>query len=141
LQATVHPVGLPPDSPRAVVRFQRGEAIVGRALQSIRPVVVSDSAASAEVREATRRSGLRSIVFVPLYARGRAVGMMPVGAYGVREFGADEIELLGAVGGMLGAAIDSARLVERSRRHLAQVAGQLTLLAGASEIAVSTLDV
>jgi len=46
---------------------------------------------------------------------------MPVGGYAVREFEEDEVELLAAVGGMLGAAIDNARLVQRSRRHLAQV--------------------
>ena len=46
---------------------------------------------------------------------------MPVGCYVVRDFAEDEVELLAAVGGMLGAAIDNARLVQRSRRHLAQV--------------------
>jgi len=121
LRATAHHLGLPPDYPEAVQRFQRGEAFLGRAMDSVRPVVVADIAAAPDARPATRQSGLRSIVFVPLYARGRAVGMMPVGAYAVREFAEDEVELLAAVGGMLGAAIDNARLVQRSRRHLAQV--------------------
>jgi len=121
LRATEHHFGLPPDYPEAVARFRRGEAVIGRAIDAVRPVVVPDIAATADAREATKQSGLRSVVFVPLYARGRAVGMMPVGAYAVREFAEDEIELLGAVGGMLGAAIDNARLVQRSRRHLAQV--------------------
>ncbi len=121
LRATEHHFGLPPDYPPAVARFRRGEAPIGRALDAVRPVVVPDIAAIADAREATRQSGLRSVVFVPLYARGRAVGMMPVGAYAVRPFAEDEVELLAAVGGMLGAAIDNARLVQRSRRHLAQV--------------------
>jgi signal transduction histidine kinase len=121
LRATPHHFGLPPDYPQAVQRFRRGEAFLGRAIDSVRPVVVPDIAATPDAREATRQSGLRSIVFVPLYARGRAVGLMPVGGYAVREFEEDEVELLAAVGGMLGAAIDNARLVQRSRRHLAQV--------------------
>jgi signal transduction histidine kinase/putative methionine-R-sulfoxide reductase with GAF domain len=121
LRATEHHFGLSADYPEAVARFQRGEALIGRALDSVRPVVVADIAASAGARDATRRSGLRSVVFVPLYARGHAVGMMPVGGYARRDFAEDEIELLGAVGGMLGAAIDNARLVERARRHLVQV--------------------
>src|SRR4029079_7007174 len=100
---------------------RRGEAVMGRAIDSVRPVVVPDIAAAPDAREAARQSGLRSLVLVPLYARGRAAGMMPVGGYAVREFAEDEIELLAAVGGMLGAAIDNARLVRRSRRHLAQV--------------------
>ena len=121
LRATPHHFGLPPDYPEAVQRFRRGEAFLGRAMDSVRPVVVADIAATPDARPATRQSGLRSIVFVPLYARGRAVGMMPVGCYVVRDFAEDEVELLAAVGGMLGAAIDNARLVQRSRRHLAQV--------------------
>jgi len=121
LRATQHHFGLPADLPDAVQRFRRGEAVMGRAIDSVRPVVVPDIAAAPDAREAARQSGLRSLVLVPLYARGRAVGMMPVGGYAVREFAEDEIELLAAVGGMLGAAIDNARLVRRSRRHLAQV--------------------
>jgi len=141
LRATPHHFGLPPDYPREVARFQRGEAAIGRALGAVSPVVVADIASSPDAREATRRSGLRSVVFVPLRARGRAVGLMPVGAYVLREFTEEDIAFLGTVGGMVGAAVDSARLAERSRRHLAQVQTQLTLLAGASEIAASTLDV
>jgi signal transduction histidine kinase/putative methionine-R-sulfoxide reductase with GAF domain len=121
LRATRHRFGLPAEFPDAVARFREGEALIGRALSSVRPVIVPDLAAASEAREATHRIGLRSMVFVPLYARGQAVGMMPVGTYRVREFVEEEIELLAAVGGMLGAAIDSARLVDRSRRHLAQV--------------------
>jgi signal transduction histidine kinase len=121
LHATDHHLGLPPEYPQAVARFRRGEGPIGRALDAVHPVVVADISATIDAREATRQSGLRSCVFVPLYARGRAVGMMPVGGYSVRAFPEDEVELLAAVGGMLGAAIDNARLVQRSRRHLAQV--------------------
>jgi hypothetical protein len=46
---------------------------------------------------------------------------MPVGSFGVREFGPDDLRLLSAVGGMLGLAIDNERLAEQSRRHLAEV--------------------
>ena len=74
LRATEHHFGLPPDYPAAVARFRRGEAVIGRALDAVRPVVVPDIAATTDAREATRQSGLRSVVFVPLYARGRAVG-------------------------------------------------------------------
>jgi signal transduction histidine kinase/putative methionine-R-sulfoxide reductase with GAF domain len=121
LRATEHHVGLPPGYPQTVARFRRGEALIGRAMDGVRPVVVPDVATASEARPATRGSGLRSVVFVPLYARGRAVGMMPVGSFSVRDFTDEDVELLAAVGGMVGAAIDSARLVKRSARHLAQV--------------------
>src|SRR5205814_3731817 len=86
LRATPHHQGLPPDYASAVTRFGKGESLISRALESGRPLVVPDIAAASEARTATRESGLRSIVFVPLYARGHAVGMMPVGGYALREF-------------------------------------------------------
>jgi signal transduction histidine kinase len=120
LRGTPHHRGLPSHYPDAVSRFAPGEGVVGRALLSVEPVVV-DAAAAADVREATREIGLRTVVFVPLYARGRAVGLMALGNYSPREFHAEELQLLTAMGGMLGAAIDNAKLVGRSGRHLVQV--------------------
>src|SRR6185503_20648471 len=68
-----------------------------------------------------RQIGIRTVVFVPLYARGRAVGMMPVGSYRIRDLDAEELQLLSAVGGMLGSAVENARLAEKQRRNLNQV--------------------
>jgi signal transduction histidine kinase/putative methionine-R-sulfoxide reductase with GAF domain len=150
LVGSSHHRGLPPDYAEAVMRFQRGEGLIGRALESVSPVAVRDIAATDGVRAATRQTGLRSVVFVPLHARGRAVGMVAMGAYRLRDFLAEELQLLAAFGGILGAAIENDRLVRGAREHLVQVqalwqtetrrASQLALLAGASEIAASTLD-
>ena len=88
----------------------------------MRPVVVPDIAAAAEAREATRNSGLRSIVFVPLYARGRAVGMMPVGALLRPRLRGGGRRAPGRGRGACSAPPSTTRrLVQRSRRHLAQV--------------------
>jgi signal transduction histidine kinase/putative methionine-R-sulfoxide reductase with GAF domain len=120
LRVTSHHRGLPPQYAEAVARFRRGEALIGRALESVTPVVVRDIATAAEAREATRQIGIHSVVFVPLYARGRAVGMMPVGSFRVRDFAPEELQLLSAVGGMLGSAIENVRLSEKQGRHLSQ---------------------
>jgi signal transduction histidine kinase len=121
LRATEHYRGVPPEYRKAVERFRKGEALVGRALQGPTVLVVPDISSAPEAREATRRLGLRSFAFVPLYARGRAVGLMPVGGFADRGFAAEELRLLESVGGMLGGAIENARLLEDARRHLAQV--------------------
>jgi signal transduction histidine kinase/putative methionine-R-sulfoxide reductase with GAF domain len=121
LKATPHHRGVPPHYAEEVARFQRGEGHIGRALASVTPLVVRDITATPEAREATRQLGVRTAVFVPLYARGRAVGVMPVGTFQVRELAPEELQLLGAVGGMLGSAIESARLAEKQRRSLNQV--------------------
>ena len=113
--------GVSPEYLKAVARFSRDEALLGSTLDGEAPVVVADLSGSAPAREAMRRLGVRSVVFVPLYAHGRAMGVMPVGSFDVREFAPDDLRLLSAVGGMLGLAIDNERLAEQSRRHLAEV--------------------
>ena len=121
LRATTHYRGVPAEYVQAISRFRRGEGYVGKALESQKPVVVPDLTTAEESREATRRLGLRTMVFVPLYARNRALGVLPVGGYVVRELDPSDVQLLSALGGMAGVAIDNARLMERVRRHLAQV--------------------
>jgi signal transduction histidine kinase len=113
--------GVAPEYVREVARFSRGEAVLGTALNGEMPVVVADISSSAQAREATRRLGIRSVAFVPLYARGRAMGVMPVGSFDVHEFGPDDLRLLSAVGGMLGLAIDNDRMAEQSRHHLREI--------------------
>ena len=150
LVATPHHRGLPPGYPEQVERFRSGEGLMGRALHSVTPLAVRDVAQAEGVRDVTRASGLHSIAFVPLHARGRAVGLMALADYGIREFPEEDLALLGAVGGVLGVAIENDRLFHRTEDQLGQVQGlwraearrasQLALLAGASEIAASTLD-
>jgi signal transduction histidine kinase/putative methionine-R-sulfoxide reductase with GAF domain len=121
LRITPHHRGLSISYAESVGRFRKGEAILGRALEGSAPVVIPDLSTALEAREATRELGFRSFVFVPLFAQGRAVGVMPVGTRASREFVPGEIRLLEAVGGMLGSAIENARLMRRAQRHLDQV--------------------
>jgi signal transduction histidine kinase/putative methionine-R-sulfoxide reductase with GAF domain len=121
LRATSHHRGVPEAYVATISRFRLGEGPVGEALLGETPVVVPDLSASESVRDSTRQVGLRSGAFVPLFARGRAVGVLTVGGYEVRAFAAAELHLLAALGGMVGAAVDNARLMDRVRRHLAQV--------------------
>jgi signal transduction histidine kinase len=150
LVATRHHRGLPEGYPEQVARFRKGEGPMGRALLSMTPVVLRDAAQAEGVRDVTRASGLHTIAFVPLHARGRAVGMLALGDYEIRDFADEDLALLGAIGGVIGVAIENDRLFRRTEDQLAQVQGlwraearrasQLALLAGASEIAASTLD-
>jgi signal transduction histidine kinase len=121
LVATPHHRGLPADYPAKVASFKRGEGPIGRALDSVAPVAIRDVVGMEGVREATRDIGLRALVLVPLYARGRAVGMMAMGAFRVHEFPPDELSVLGGIGGILGAAIENDRLAARAQNHLEQV--------------------
>jgi signal transduction histidine kinase len=121
LTVSVYRQGVPPEHVAAVSHFPRGASFLGRSLEGEEPVVVPDLSSLPDAREATRRLGLRTVILVPLHARGRAVGVMPVGGFTVRTFLEDDLRMLRAVGGMLGAAIDNAALAERANRHLAQM--------------------
>ena len=117
LRATPDQVGLPPGYVDAVVRAGRGETRVARALDSGRPGVVTDFLPAG----VARGRGPGTVAFVPLWARGRPVGMMLVGTRSRWELPEHDLDLLAAVGGVFGSAIDGARLAESSRRHLRQV--------------------
>jgi signal transduction histidine kinase len=113
--------GVPEEYVPALMRFRRDEALLGSALQGEIPIVVPDVSAAPMARDATRRAGIRTMALVPLYAHGRAMGVMPVGSYALHEFAEEDLRLLSAVGGMLGLAIDNDRLAQQSRRHLAEI--------------------
>jgi signal transduction histidine kinase/putative methionine-R-sulfoxide reductase with GAF domain len=120
LRLTRHHRGAPPEYVEAVARFARGEAVLGRALEGDVPVVVRDLSAMPEAREASRRLGLRSCVLLPLVARGRALGILATADRALRDFAPEDLAVLEAIGGMLGGAIETSRLLARTERHLAQ---------------------
>ena len=106
---------------REVARFSREDTAMGRALQGEKPLVVPDLSATPQAREATRRLGVRTVVFVPVYAHSRALGVMPLGSFQKREISDEDLGLLSAVGAILGLAIDNQHLAAQSARHLAEV--------------------
>jgi len=121
LRLTAHQVGLPIRYAEQVARFRRGEGVLGRVLQGSTPVVVDDLAAADGTREATRELGIRTAVFVPLYAQGRAMGILALGGRRQRSVAPDELRFLEALGGMLGSAVENAQLMRRTQRHLDEV--------------------
>jgi signal transduction histidine kinase len=121
LRLTPHQRGLPLAYAEKVARFRRGEALLGRVLHGSTPVVIPDLGGASDAREATRELGLRTAVFVPLFAQGRAMGVLALGGRRARDVSPDELRFLEALGGMLGSAIENAQLMRRTQRHLDEV--------------------
>lgn len=121
LRLTPYQHGLPLGYAEQVARFRRGEAVVGRVLRGSTPVVIPDLSAATDARDATRSLGIRTTIFVPLFAQGRAVGVLALGGRVARDVRAEELRFLEALGGMLGSAIENARLMRRTQRHLDEV--------------------
>jgi signal transduction histidine kinase len=83
---------------------------VGRAATTGEPVVVDDVDASPEAVDmpTARALGVRSLVCVPLLAKGRGLGVLTVIAREPGRFGPADVELITAVASHVALAIDKA---------------------------------
>jgi sigma-B regulation protein RsbU (phosphoserine phosphatase) len=103
-------------------QFQVSRSIVARVAREGRPLLTSD--AQQDERLSLRRSvtllGLRSVLCVPLKARGRIIGVLYVdNRIRAGMFTPDDLELLTAIAAIAATAVENARLyqvaVERGR--------------------------
>ncbi|MCH8055141.1 MAG: GAF domain-containing protein [Deltaproteobacteria bacterium] len=83
--------------------------------ESGEPLVVNDPE-GANLKEETRREGRSSIGWFPLKARGKVVGILNVSTSQPRSFEPREVELLLAIGHVIGVGLENARLFEEVHR-------------------------
>jgi signal transduction histidine kinase/putative methionine-R-sulfoxide reductase with GAF domain len=121
LRATSHHHGVAPEWRDSLSRLSRSQQPLAAALSGETPLVARDLSGAPVLQELARAQDLRAVVLVPLYAQGRTLGLMTLGGQAAREFAAEDLALLEAVGGMLGGAIDNARMLRNTQRHLDQV--------------------
>ncbi len=88
-------------------------------LRAGRPRVLEDieEEPPAPAMEKVRREGIRSVVNVPLLARGELIGALNLGHEGPDAFDAEVIDVGREVADGLAVAIQNARLHERLQRH------------------------
>jgi PAS domain S-box-containing protein len=107
-----------------------GESVSGRAASMDKPVVIEDTDANPEpFASAAREAGLKCLASIPIRSRGRVVGTLCVGSASKRALEAGQLEMLDAMGKLLGIAI------ERSEEFHAVSAERLQW-----ETAVNSLD-
>lgn len=96
------------DGMREKVRVVRlGESVSGRAVSTNRPVVIADTDKSAEPFAASVRDmGLKCLASIPFTSGSRVKGTLSVGSFSARSLSAEELEMLDAVGRLLGIAIE-----------------------------------
>ena len=107
--------GLPADQLSHVDSYVPGQGIVGRIFEENRPMAFADIANDPAYRSLARGSqglnwGFRSAVGLPITIGLRPIGVLYVYGRTVREFNAQDTELLSALGGQIGFAIENARL-------------------------------
>lgn len=100
--------------------IQSGECLCGLSAASRELVVAVDIALHpARTRPACLREGFRSLLCLPLLARGQVLGLLNVQSRNVRQFTAADEELLTAIGNQIGIAIANARLIEDAEERRA----------------------
>jgi signal transduction histidine kinase len=126
LYLTVHQ-GLPVEHISGMERYAPGEGVIGRIFVENRPLAFADMATdpnyAALARGRMGRSwGFRSAAGIPITIRESPVGVIYVYGRTIREFTSQDVELLSAIGGQIGFAIENARLFQ----ELSKKAEELT---------------
>ncbi|HEY2989219.1 MAG TPA: GAF domain-containing protein [Candidatus Binatia bacterium] len=125
--------GIPTDQVARMRRYAAGEGVIGRIFTDARPVVFPDMAADPNYLSTARSRigkglGFRAAAGLPITVKEHPIGVIYVYARTVREFTAQDIELLSTIGGQIGFAIENARLfreLTRNAEELARSNGEL----------------
>ncbi len=135
-------------SPSLPVRvFLSGEPVV---YHDVTEEIMEASARSEDHLETIRRSGVRSVLALPLKSRDRTIGAMTLISQEPNRYGTEEFDLAQEIARRSALAIDNARLYTKAQQELADrakaeaelatKANQLQLLYEAGQLLGSTLD-
>jgi len=120
---------LPPDFPDELRLAALGDhPHVRRALASCAPVLLPDARAATLTdaeRAAAERRGLRTILYVPMIAGVKAVGVLIVADTSApRPLGPDEVDLCRTLANLAALAAENSRLFEAGQEHARELARQ-----------------
>src|ERR687886_2993372 len=76
------------------VRIPLGRGFAGRIAADRAPVVIDDVDHADVLNPILREKGIKSLLGVPMLARGRVLGVVHVGTLGPRRFTPEEVELM-----------------------------------------------
>ncbi len=133
--------GLPIDQLSHVESYAPGQGIIGRIFEEKRSLAFADITSDPSYQAAARGAkglswGFRSAAGLPITIGLRPIGVIYVYGRTVREFNAQDIELLSAMGGQIGFAIENARLFSETEARYRQ----LQTLHAISDTILESLD-
>jgi len=103
--------GIKERSAQALDGMKLGEGLCGCVADSGKPILVEDIANNPDFyTETAREEGLHTQLSVPLMARDKIMGTLCIATCNKRRFQEAEIELLSALGNLVGIAIDNSGL-------------------------------
>jgi GAF domain-containing protein len=92
------------------------DSLIGRVVREARPVIVSNVLAEKQYLypELARKTGLASLLSVPLFAREKVIGTINIYTHEQRSFTDEEVGFVKAVAGQAAIAIENARLMNET---------------------------
>jgi GAF domain-containing protein len=92
------------------------DSLIGRVVREGRPIVVPNVLTEKQYRypELARKSGLCSLLSVPLMTREKVIGTINIYTRQEQQFALDEIDFVKAVAGQAAIAIENARLMSET---------------------------
>jgi two-component system nitrate/nitrite sensor histidine kinase NarX len=119
-------IGSPPEFLRQEELLCPGNCLCGSVAQAGELLAADDLGSDPRVTRPTCRAfGLYAAAVVPLRARGRTLGVMSLHQHNPREFSADDLALLSALGDQLGVAIDNAQLYAEMESRVRELSRQV----------------
>ncbi len=106
---------------------------------SERPVAIYDAPTDRRIRyrQEAAGEGIKSMLTLPIIARGEVIGVLRLLTGVPRDFTADEIEFAASLAEQCGTAIENARIYEKLNREVQY----LTAIQEVSKMVSSTLDI
>ena len=110
----------------AGVRIPVGRGFAGRVLAQGQPIIIEDVSQADVYNPLLREKGIKSLLGVPLFVEGRAIGVLHVGTLEFAHFTDDDVQLLQLAADRIALAIENARLyqVEKIARAEAEDANR-----------------
>src|SRR5450432_114738 len=92
------------------------DSLIGRVVREARPIMIPNVLEEKQYRypELARRTGLASLLSLPLMTRDRVMGTINIYTREVRQFSEDEIGFVKVVAGQAAIAIENARLMSET---------------------------
>jgi len=133
--------GLSEDFVAEVDNLQVGEGFSGRVVQTGEPIVEPDISSDPRLtRSVVKEEGFHAIAIIPLVSRGKVLGSMFLITRSFRDFSEKDIDLLVAIGGQIGGAVENAKFYEEERRRseqfrvLAEVGRRVSTILNVNEV-------
>jgi PAS domain S-box-containing protein len=128
-------IGLPDELADQLRVLNWGEGLAGEAAATGQVRVYSDLATQAtKARPAAVKHGLKSLIIVPVKAKGEVLGTLGLVSKLEIQFTPEAIEMVTAMGNQLGIAVANARLYELQLRENEKLNALLDITGGGSQL-------